>query len=389
MTTIHGPSFGAPDDDGIALERLALEEASSAFAVDLRQPPTGGLPARAAAQPSADHNTHMQLAAAADIPDETPSLFAAAAATPAGAAAGPELAAVSYRTAASPNNPRKHILAWDSDDERRALSLAESPPPRKPRWTPDGDDAVVVSAESARRLRQQYLRLHSLPEWASSPRKRDLAEFRSSDESSDGEETPVLAQPLADFLRDAAPLRQQRPSLPASISQAELVHIQPSPGLPDEHRGDVTSVSFHPHLPMLLSTGADCQLCVHHVDATALPTAHPLLSSVHARCFVRHAEFSSSGGQRVFFAGGRRFLHEWDLATGLVKQAERMQGQPLEEHSWDRFKLSPCGRYLGLMACARKGVGGVVNVVMVAGMQWIAAARMESPGGALDFCWWK
>lgn len=379
MTTIHGPSLGAPDDDGIALERLALEEAS-AFGVDLRQPPTGGLPARAA-QPNAD-DTHMQLAA--DRPDETPSLFASAASP-----AAPELAgAISYRTAASPNNPRKHVLAWDSDDERRALSLAESPPPRKPRWAPDGDD-VVVGTESARRLRQQYLRLHSLPEWASSPRKRDLAEFRSSDESSDGEETPVLAQPLADFLRDAAPLQQQRPQSPGSISQAELVNIQPSPGLPDEHKGDVTSVSFHPRLPMLLSTGADCQLCVHHVDAAALPVSHPLLSSVHTRCFVRHAEFSSSGGQRVFFAGGRRFLHEWDLATGLVKQADRMQGQPLEEHSWDRFKLSPCGRYLGLMACARKGVGGVINVVMVAGMQWIAAARMESPGGVLDFCWWK
>ena len=54
----------------------------------------------------------------------------------------------------------------------------------------------------------------------------------------------------------------------------------------------------------------------------------------------------------------------------------------------ERFKLSPCGRYMGLVGSSRKG-GGIINVLDANTTQWIAAARMEGKGGIADFAWWR
>lgn len=54
----------------------------------------------------------------------------------------------------------------------------------------------------------------------------------------------------------------------------------------------------------------------------------------------------------------------------------------------ERFKLSPCGRWMGLIGSARKG-GGSINVLDARTLQWIAQARIESRGGVADFEWWS
>jgi U3 small nucleolar RNA-associated protein 18 len=53
----------------------------------------------------------------------------------------------------------------------------------------------------------------------------------------------------------------------------------------------------------------------------------------------------------------------------------------------ERFKLSPCGRWMGLVGSSRKG-GGVINVLDAETLQWIAQARIEGRGGVADFAWW-
>ena len=53
----------------------------------------------------------------------------------------------------------------------------------------------------------------------------------------------------------------------------------------------------------------------------------------------------------------------------------------------ERFKLSPCGRYMGLVGSSRKG-GGVINVLNSNTAQWIAQVRVDSRGGVADFAWW-
>lgn len=54
----------------------------------------------------------------------------------------------------------------------------------------------------------------------------------------------------------------------------------------------------------------------------------------------------------------------------------------------ERFKLSPCGRWIGLVGSSRKG-GGVVNVLDASTNQWIAQARIEGKNGVADFAWWN
>jgi U3 small nucleolar RNA-associated protein 18 len=105
-------------------------------------------------------------------------------------------------------------VAWvDSDDERLTVSLAGVAQRRKLRTVEDED--VVSGTEYARRLRQQYLRLYPVPDWAqegrakNSRRRRSSGSHNNSDsDSSSGsdadEEASQLesALPLEKFLRD-------------------------------------------------------------------------------------------------------------------------------------------------------------------------------------------
>ncbi|GMG37276.1 unnamed protein product [Aspergillus oryzae] len=58
-----------------------------------------------------------------------------------------------------------------------------------------------------------------------------------------------------------------------------------------------------------------------------------------------------------------------------------------EQKSMERFKLSPCGRYVGLVGTSRKG-GGLINVLDSGTAQWIAQVRVDGQGGVADFSWW-
>ena len=54
----------------------------------------------------------------------------------------------------------------------------------------------------------------------------------------------------------------------------------------------------------------------------------------------------------------------------------------------ERFKLSPCGRYMGLVGSRKKG-GGIINVLDAKTSQWLASARIEGKNGVADFAWWS
>lgn len=54
----------------------------------------------------------------------------------------------------------------------------------------------------------------------------------------------------------------------------------------------------------------------------------------------------------------------------------------------ERFKLSPCGRYMGLVGTAKKG-GGLINVLDASTAQWVRQVRVDGQGGVADFAWWR
>lgn len=283
--------------------------------------------------------------------------------------------------------------AWeDSDDERLAVSLATASRLRKLRIE-EGED-VVSGTEYAARLRKQYLALNPLPKWAkeaqSHPAKRRRRSSDASDTSSGeggSDDDAVTAQPLDDFLRDSA--QMSRLGRKTNTLKPEVIDIQRTRDIPDKHADAVTSISFHPKFPILLSSSPSSLLFLHHLDATAYPTPNPKLTSVKAhQVDVRRSEFRLPYGDKIFFAGRRRFFHTWDLETGAVQRIHRIQGHRLEHKTMEHFRISPCGQYIGMIGSTRKG-GGVINVLSVATSQWVASARMESRSGVADFAWWR
>ena len=72
----------------------------------------------------------------------------------------------------------------------------------------------------------------------------------------------------------------------------------------------------------------------------------------------------------------------------MIEKVSRIYGHQDEQKSMERFKLSPCGRWMGLVGSARKG-GGNINILDAQTLQWIAQARIESRGGVADFEWWS
>ncbi|KAI2629809.1 Indigoidine synthase A like protein-domain-containing protein [Hypoxylon sp. NC1633] len=290
------------------------------------------------------------------------------------------------------------IPAWeDTDDERLTISLANATQLRKLRISEAED--TVSGTEYTRRLRQQYLRLNPLPQWAreaqeppAKRRRRSSATASDSDisdyevnEEDDGE---ASALPLDKFLRDASNLNDTKSQRKKRL-RPEVIDIQRSRDIPDTHREAVTSLAFHPEYPVLLSSSTSSILHLHHIAPTAHPTPNPLLTSVQVKHVpVRRAEFLYPTGDKIFFAGRRRYIHSWDLATGTIQKTNKIQAHRLEQRTWERFKLSPDGQYLALIASTRKG-GGIINILNANTMHWVAAARLDSRGGIADFSWWK
>ncbi|OBS26547.1 hypothetical protein FPOA_00490 [Fusarium poae] len=280
--------------------------------------------------------------------------------------------------------------AWeDSDDDRLAVSLAGATRLRKLRKTEAED--LVSGTEYSQRLRQQYLRLNPLPAWAResngrpTKRRRSSAASNSSDDSDSDSE--VSAQPLEKFLRDVNSLAGVGSTQKKRL-RPEVIDIQRTREIPDKHNAPVGCLSFHPEYPVLLSSSTASILYLHHIAPAAHPTPNPQLTSVQVKQVdVRRAEFLYPHGDKIFFAGRRKYFHHWDLKSGNVQKTTQIQGHRLEHKSMERFKLSPCGRYMAIVASTKKG-GGIINVLNTTSMQWIAAARLASRNGIADFAWW-
>jgi WD40 repeat protein len=256
---------------------------------------------------------------------------------------------------------------------------------------------VVSGREYTRRLRRQFEVLNPVPEWAQSsrPAKRrrrssagsDLS--RSSDDV-DFDDEDLSTLPLARIMQDAGSLVRTAPtnSKRQKLRPGKL-NIQRSPDIPLTQPSAVTSLSFHPEYPVLLSSGPASTLYLHRIQPTAHPTPNPLLISVHIkRTPITKSAFSQPLGDKIFFSGRRRYFHIWDLPSGNIQKVTRVYGQKDEQRSMERFKLSPCGRYMGLVGSSKKG-GGIINVLDAKTTQWVASARIEGRNGVADFAWWS
>ncbi|KAK3697061.1 U3 snoRNP protein [Vermiconidia calcicola] len=293
----------------------------------------------------------------------------------------------------------RHAAAWqDSDDERMLVSLASVLRLRKLRRTEAED--VVNGREYAKRLRRQFEMLNPTPEWAQQAiqqpalKKRRLSENAGSeDDVSDDDmdmDVPSIA-PLSKLLQDAESLvRQSGPGAGKKRKlRPEVIDIQRTKDIAGIQPSAITSLSFHPQFPLLLSSGPSSTLYLHHIaPSPPAPTPNPLLTSMHIRGTpLSTTAFHPTDG-RIFFSARRRYFHIWDLNSGRVEKITRVYGQQQEQRTMERFKLSPDGLYMALLGSAKKG-GGVINILSASSLQWVSQARIESRGGIADFCWWR
>lgn len=314
---------------------------------------------------------------------------------------GPPVAAKeAVASAATDESEDEHDKpAWeDSDDERLVVSLASVPQLRKLRET--AEDDVVNGKEYSRRLRKQYERLYPTPNWAlqatgnaKKKRRRTMDEDESGEESAsdmdvDGED--LTTQPLAKLLKDADILsRASSGSVKRRKLQPGTVDIQRLKDVMKAGPSTITSLSFHPTYPILMSSGPSATLWLHHVNPSP-PNPNPLLTSLHIKKtpLTTTAFHPSASESRIFLSARRRYFHIWNIATGKVEKITRIYGHQHEQRTMEYFSLSPNGKYVALRGSSKKG-GGVVNVLDAANLQWITQARIESRGGIADFAWWS
>ncbi|KAA6412986.1 MAG: hypothetical protein FRX48_02729 [Lasallia pustulata] len=290
--------------------------------------------------------------------------------------------------------------AWvDSDDERLMISLASNPRLRKLRISEAED--VVNGKEYTTRLRRQFERLNPIPDWANlsatkRPRKRrrisggsDSSEENSSADEMAIDDDDLSVQPLAKLLQNADSLTQTTSNTLSGRKRLrpEVIDIQRTKDVGGIQPSAITSLSFHPTYPLLLSSGPASTLHLHHISPMP-PNPNPLLTSLHLRSTpLNTTAFHPPTGSRIFFSGRRRYFHIWDLRSGKVEKVTRIYGHQDEQRSMESFKLSPCGRWMGLVGTGRKG-GGVLNVLDAGTCQWVAQTRVDSRGGVADFAWW-
>ncbi|KAL2389601.1 hypothetical protein RJ035_002078 [Blastomyces gilchristii] len=294
--------------------------------------------------------------------------------------------------------------AWeDSDDERITVSLAGNNRLRKLRLTEEDD--VVTGSEYIRRLRKQFERLHPAPDWANPSNiaggrsaKRRKTGAQSDDESVLGsdhmdtdEEEEMSLQPLARLLQNAGNLTKGENNAKSGGKRKlrqEVLDIQRMKDVGKGQPSTIESLTFHPHYPLLLSSGPASTLFLHHISPKS-SSPNPLLTSLHVRRTPIHTStFASPTGNQIYFSGRRRYFHVWDLDTGKVEKVNGPADRKEEQKSMERFKLSPCGRWMGVVGSARKG-GGIITILSTTTLQWVSQVRIDSHNGVADFAWWS
>lgn len=299
--------------------------------------------------------------------------------------------------------------AWvDSDDERITVSLASSSRLRKLRRSEAEDH--VNGTEYTTRLREQFERLHPAPDWATKLRSKGNAHRRkrrrlsestntssseaeaedmSDDDDIEFDSEDIRPGALAEVLQSTNSLVRKTPRKRNGIVEfrPEILDVQRLKDMSGTYPSAILSLSFHPTLPLLLSSGPSGLMVLHHLAPNA-PSANPTLTRVALRkLHVQHAYFHPSG-TRVVLTAHRPYFHVWDLDEGRFQRVSSTFGRDTLQRTCEQFAPSPCGRYLAFIGSGKKG-GGQVHVVDASTGQWICAGRAEGQGGVADIAWWR
>lgn len=276
--------------------------------------------------------------------------------------------------------------AWsDSDDDRITISVASHKRLRKLRVNEEED--LMRGKQYCKRLRAQFERIFPRPEWADkyeSDNEGSNAEELQSDEENGSDEVGAAARTtnvtgssnsLMDFLRTNQTYRLTNKNLRLlSPGKIDIVRLTDA-NIKKTSRSAVQALCFHRTHPLLLTGGYDRTLRVFHIDGQH----NNMVTSLHLRNSpVQSAAFGVGDTTEIFAGGRRRYMYKWSVNAGVVEKITRLYGHEQTQRSFENFKLSSDGKYIGLV-----GSSGWVNLLSSVTGQWIRGFKIE--GTLIDF----
>lgn len=276
--------------------------------------------------------------------------------------------------------------AWtDSDDEKITISVASHKRLRKLRVNEEEDK--MKGKQYCKRLRAQFERIFPRPEWAdryesdndeSKKQQTDNEDEDYGDEVGSSARTTTVSgssNSLLDFLRTNQTYKLKNENLRLlSPGKIDIVRLTDANIKKISHSA-VQALCFHHTHPLLLTGGYDRTLRVFHIDGQR----NNLVTSIHLRNSpVQSAAFGIGDTTEIFAGGRRRYMYKWNVNAGVVEKITRLYGHEQTQRSFENFKLSPDGRYIGLI-----GSSGWVNLLSSTTGQWIRGFKIE--GTLIDF----
>lgn len=271
--------------------------------------------------------------------------------------------------------------AWkDSEDEEISISLLQSDKMKKLRKKET--DSTISGKAYISRLRSQFEKIYPRPQWADATFEKDDDEDNegSGDEEiqSDDEKTEQGdVKALAKILQKTHNFQNNKNSKLLPPTKLDITRLKDA-NQKHPSKAAIQSLSFHPTHPLLLTGGYDRTIRIYHVDGKI----NNVVTTIHLRDTpIQTAKFNQNNQINKVFAGGRRrYMYSWDLQTGAVEKISRLYGHEDTQRSFENFKVSPKGSFIGLV-----GNSGWVNIISSATSLYIQGFKIE--GTIVDFDW--
>lgn len=278
--------------------------------------------------------------------------------------------------------------AWDdSDDERMNINLLQSSKIRKLRTS--NNEEIINSKLFINRLRAQFEKIYPRPLWA------DQVDESDDDESSGSEANSSDEEPVTDAEDDTevsttynsksfiklieSNLSYRRQKLPKLLTPKNI-NISRLKDANYKHlsRAAIQTIKFHSTLPLLLTGGYDRTLRIYNIDGK---NNNVVTTMFWKNCPIQNAYFApNNGSNKVYLAGRRKFMYKLDLGSGDVEKITNLYGIKHLQKSFESFKISPLGKYIGLI-----GNNGYVNILSVGNGSFVKNFKIE--GVVADFVW--
>lgn len=272
--------------------------------------------------------------------------------------------------------------AWeDSDDEKVSISLLTSDKLKKLRKTPQ--DSVISGKSYIIRLRSQFEKIYPRPQWIEDIENNSDDEKDLSDEDKvDDEEGQVgSTTALLNILSSTEKFINTKQLKLIAANKISITRLKDA-NYKRIGKSGIQTIDFHPNYPILLTGGFDKTIRIYQIDGKS---NNFITSYFLKNCPIMEASFypqlsgdDTKTSNLIYASGRRRYMNKINLSTGEIEKISRLYGHEQTQKSFEYFKISPQGKYIGLT-----GNNGWCNLLNAQTGHWVYGFKIE--GTIVDF----